>query len=97
MKQKDILIILALLFIFVAVWVGTSIYRSVTKSTIPENVSQDIAPISSTFDTKTIDKLKQRRKVNPSFDIENIIPTPTVSPALTVPPEEASEEGQLAL
>lgn len=79
MKQKDVLIILALLFVFVAMWIGYSIYRNVTKSTISESINQNISPITSTFDSKTIDKLKQRQKINPSFEIENITPTPSAS------------------
>lgn len=79
MKQKDVLIILALLFVFVTMWVGYSIYRNVTKSTISESINQNISPITSTFDSKTIDKLKQRQRINPSFEIENTTPTPSAS------------------
>lgn len=83
MKKKDILIILALLFVFVLVWVGSNIYHDVISSTISEAVNQDISPIDPTFDTKTINTLKQRQKINPSFELENITSTPTqnASPA----------------
>lgn len=86
MKRKDILIILILLFIVVAGWVGSNIYHSAVESTISETVNQDIAPIAPAFDTATIDKLKQRQKINPSFELLEILPA-----------ENASEGGELLL
>lgn len=87
MKQKDILIILILLFIFVAAWVGSNIYHSVVSSTLSETLNQDISPIAPTFDIKTINKLKERQKINPSFELENSIESS----------QNASEEGKLTL
>lgn len=86
MKQKDILIIFILLFIFVVAWIGSNIYRSVVSSTISEAVNQDIAPIEPSFDTKTVDKLKERGKIIPSFELG----VPIVSPP------SASEGGEIA-
>lgn len=86
MKRKDILIILILLFIFVTAWVGSNIYHSIVSSTLSETVNQDISPISPTFDVKTINKLKERQKINPSFELESL---PESS-------QNASEEGKLA-
>jgi len=82
MKQKDILIILILLFIVVVAWVGSSIYRSIVSSTISEATNVDISPITPIFDTKTIDKLKQRQKISPSFELS---------------PQNATQEGKLLL
>ncbi len=96
MKQKDILIIIILLFIFVLVWIGGSIYHSGVNSTISENMSQDIAPIAPTFDTKAIDKLKSREKIVPSFDLERVTPTPIALPTLP-PSPDASQGGKLLL
>lgn len=76
MKQKDILIIFILLFIFVIVWIGSSIYHSVVTSTITEAVNQNIAPIEPTFDVKAINKLKEREKIIPSFELETVIVSP---------------------
>lgn len=99
MKKKDILIILILLFISVVAWIGTSIYHSMVNSTISETTKQDIAPIKPTFNTKSIDKLKERQNISPSFELENIIPTPTlVSPSFPIEiisPQSASKEGQI--
>ena len=91
-KQKDTLIIVILLFIFVLIWIGESVYRSAISSTISENVSQEISPISPTFDTKTIDKLKSREKLTPSFELQNASSTPIVIPTLPYSPN-ASQEG----
>lgn len=96
MKQKDILIIIILLFIFVLVWIGESIYYSGVSSTISENINKDIAPIAPTFDTKTIDMLKSREKIIPSFDLESITPTPITLPTLP-PTPNASQGGKLLL
>lgn len=96
MKQKDILIIIILFFILSLIWIGGSIYHSGVSSTISENTSQDIAPIEPSFDMKTIDKLKSREKIAPSFDLESVTPTPVVLPILP-PSGNASSEGRLLL
>jgi hypothetical protein len=96
MKQKDILVIVILLFIFVLAWIGESIYNSAINSTISESVNQNITPIDPNFDIKTIDKLKSREKVTPLYDLENVAPTPIVLPTLPVSPN-ASREGTLLL
>jgi hypothetical protein len=94
MKQKDTLIIVILLFIFVLIWIGGSVYRSAVGSTISEDVSKEIAPIAPTFDTNVIEKLKTREKITPAFDIQGVSPTPIVLPILPYP-QNASEEGEL--
>lgn len=96
MKQKDILIIIILLFISALIWIGGNIYHSAVSSTISENISKDIAPIAPTFDTKTIDKLKSREKISPSFDLDRITPTPIVLPTLP-PSPNGSQGGRLLL
>lgn len=97
MKQKDILTILILLFVFVAAWVGFNIYHNIVSSTIPKTTKQDISAIAPDFDIKTVDKLKQRQKINPSFELEGGIPTPTPIPSEILFPQNASEEGKLVL
>jgi len=89
MKQKDILIIIVLLFIFTLIALGSSIYTNTVTSTISESVDQDIKPIDKTFDTKAIDNLKSREKIIPSYDLENPIPT------LLSPSKNASQEGKI--
>ena len=97
MKQKDILIILALLFVLVVAWIGGNIYHSIASSTISETTNRDISPIAPTFDTKTVNKLKQRQKINPSFELGNITPTPTPLPIDILFPQSSSSGGKLVL
>lgn len=97
MKQKDILIILILLFTSVLAWIGSSIYHGVVSSTISDTIKQDISPIKPTFDVKTINKIKERRAINPSFELGNITPTPTPLPIEILFPKNASEGGKLPL
>jgi hypothetical protein len=100
MKQKDkrdILIIIVLLFIFVLTWIGGSIYHSALSSTISEEINQNISPISPVFDVKAIDKLKERQKINPSFELGSVTPTPIVLPTIEVSPQNASGEGKILL
>lgn len=97
MKQKDVLIIIILLFIFTLTWIGSSIYHSAVNSTISETTSENISPIAPVFDTKTIDKLKERQKITPSFELGNITPTPISLPTPENSPSNASEGGKLLL
>ena len=97
MKQKDILIIIILLFIFALAWIGGSIYHSVVNSTISETTSKDISPIMPVFDTKTIDKLKERQKIIPFFELGSVTPTPPPYPTPKISTQNASEEGKLLL
>jgi|WetSurMetagenome_2_1015567.scaffolds.fasta_scaffold05040_3 hypothetical protein len=96
LKQKDTLIIVILLFVFVLVWIGESIYQSTTGSTISEDVSKEILPIAPAFDTKTIDNLKSREKIIPAYEFTNVVPTPIALPKLS-PSPKASEAGELLL
>ena len=97
MKQKDILIIIILLFVFTLAWIGGSIFHSSVNSTISKSISQDIEPIAPNFDTKTIDMLKKRQKIIPSYELENVTPTPSTPPTLKISSRNASEEGKLRL
>lgn len=90
MKQKDILIIIVLLFIFAIAWIGSSIYHSAVSSTISENTTKDIAPIAPSFDLKTVDKLRRREKINPSFDLERVTPTPIIVLPTQASPNDSS-------
>lgn len=97
MKQKDTLVIIILLFIFALAWIGESIYHSAISSTISEAINKDIAPISPTFDTETINKLKERQKTTPAYELGNITPTPLALPTIKISPKTASEGGKLLL
>ncbi len=97
MKQKNILIILVFFFVLAVAWIGGNIYHNTATSTISETTNQDISPIAPTFDTKTVNKLKERQKINPSFELQEIIPTPTPLPIEISSPPISSEEAKLVL
>lgn len=82
MKRKDILFLLITTAIFVFVWIVFSVYHNLLTSTIPEILSIQISPISSNFDTKTLDQLKNREKFEPIFEsaiILSVTPSPVSS------------------
>lgn len=79
MKQKELLFILISSSILVFIWIAFSIYHSTTTSTIPEATSIQIVPITPTFNTKTIDLLRQRQKSSPVFELAKPTPTATAT------------------
>jgi hypothetical protein len=86
MKRKDILIILASVFVFVFIWIGFNIYHNSVKSTITETVSIQISSISPNFDTTAVDKLKKRQTVTPIFQSNGTVPTsPNQQPEIVTP------------
>ena len=91
MKQKDILVILISLFVLVVVWIGGNIYHNSVRSTISKTINQDISQINPKFDVKTINKLKNRQRLNPLFELKNITPTPTPLPIEILAPSTSGE------
>ena len=101
MKQKDILIILVSLFILTVLWVIFNIYHNYVTSTIKDPLSIQIIPIEGKFDKDTISKIKNRKRVDPLYEIQPQIsntPTSTEEPASTesaeISPSEIPEENQ---
>lgn len=99
MKQKDFLIILIPAFLLSILWVVFSIYHNLTTSTIKDPLTFQIIPIEGKFDTETINKLKEKQRINPLFDIavketvqtssessliDDVIPTEEITPAETL-------------
>lgn len=81
MKQKDILLLIIPGFFLIIIWVIFSIYHNSVTSTIPENLTLQIAPIIPTFDKTTIEVLKKRTQVTPIFELsksssQTATPTP---------------------
>ena len=94
MKRKDIIFLLVPIFILVVAWVIFNIYHNAATSTISGTLKTNILPIAPNFDTKTVQSLKERGKIEPVFEIkkvETITPTvlpatiPTLSPTLSQP------------
>ena len=69
MKQKDILLIIVPTFVVIVFWIIFSIYHSFISSTISQPLDTQIKPIAPTFDTKTLDDLKNRSRVDPVYDL----------------------------
>jgi len=97
MKQKDILVIIIIFFIFTLTWIASSIWHSGTISTISEETKKNITPIEANFDIKTIEQLKNRQKITPSFELDAVAPTTITLPNLIVPLKKASGEAKLLL
>lgn len=75
---KNLFYFAILTTVFVLSWIGFGIYDNFTKSTISSDTQIRIIPISSTFDTKTIDSLKTKKII--TVDLQESITYPTSSP-----------------
>jgi hypothetical protein len=71
-KQKDILFILISSFILVVAWVAFNIWHIYVTSTINEHIQFQLTPINPTFDQQTMQQLKSREDINPSFVSQSI-------------------------
>ncbi len=95
MKKNDVLFILISAFVLVIALVIFNIYHNAKTSTIQEATSIQIQPITPTFDTKTIEALKQRIKILPVFVLQtNPTPTATTQGQLQPTPQTASQSAQ---
>ena len=57
------------MFIFTLTWVISNVYHSLSTSTIDIPLAESIISIEGSFDTKTIDELKNRKQVEVTDDI----------------------------
>jgi hypothetical protein len=73
MKHKDIILLLVSALLLVIAWVAFNIYHNSVTSTTPEALEKEALIISPDFDEKTIDKLKERKRVVPVYDLEKKI------------------------
>lgn len=82
MKQKELLTILVPLFILTILWVLFNIYHNHVTSTIKDPLNIQIIPIEGNFDNETINKIKDRQRIDPLYEIQNQAdenPTPTTT------------------
>jgi hypothetical protein len=68
-NQKNLIILLSLILIFTLIWVASNIYHKLNTSTIDIPLEASIIPIEGSFDKKTIEDIKSRKRVEPSNDI----------------------------
>lgn len=71
--RKDILFLSVSMFIIVALWILFNVYHAWVTSTITDDLKIQIIPISPKFDLQTLDKLKTREKIEPVFELNNIV------------------------
>lgn len=100
MKKKQILSILIPTFIFVILWITSSVYHGIVTSTISQTESMQITPISPNFDTKIIEQLKKREVITPIYEINGspIISVPnsqTITPISSASAKTATQGGSL--
>lgn len=68
MSQKNILLLIVPAFILVVAWISFGIYHNAVASTISESLNIQILPITPSFDTKTIEKIKNRKIIIPLYE-----------------------------
>ena len=90
---KNLLYFAILTTFFVVCWVGFGIYHNSITSTISEDTSIRIIPISPRFDIETIAKLKSKKVISADLSSSQIAtPTPTTpltpspTPQITITP-----------
>ena len=91
MKQRDILFLLISSAILAGIWIVFTIAHNALTSTITPTISQQLIPLSNTFDQKTLQTLQTRKGVTPQFIISVVVsttptPTPTLIPISPVNP-----------
>lgn len=102
MKQKDILLLSISAFVLIMAWIAFSIYHNSAESTISEPIEEKIVPIAPDFNTKIIDDIKNKRDIQPLYEIQvapksstTQSPEPRVSetpPQEIVPTQQPIEE-----
>lgn len=80
MKRGDIILLLSEIFILVVVWIVFNILHNSATSTLPEALTENVLPINPDFDTKTLEGLKTRERVEPIYDLRSIIATESSLP-----------------
>lgn len=97
MKQKDIFYIVVSSFILIVIWIASNLWHIQNASKLTETVITQSLPITPSFDTKTLIKLKERTTAAPVFSTKPIAsqaailtpattPTPTQSVVVSITP-----------
>lgn len=77
------IIILVPAFILTVLWVLFNVYHNYISSTITDPLTHQIIPIEGSFDSDTIEEIKQRKRVEPANEIViEVSETPTPTPQL---------------
>lgn len=91
-KQKDILFILISSFILVVAWVSFNIYHIYVTSTINQHIQFQLTPINPNFDQQTMQQLKTREDINPSFESQPLASNSGIQQAAPQEPTEVPSQ-----
>jgi hypothetical protein len=103
-RQKEIIIILASIFVLSMIWIGFNLWHNAVTSTISQPLNADIQDISPDFNTNSIQILKKRTYIDPLYSVSGqkdetstteATPLATAAAVPTVP-LQASTSGQTA-
>jgi len=96
---KDALIIAILTLITVLTWVGLDVYRTLTKTEIPQILQRQIAPLNPKIPVTTMEGLEPRLSFTQEELSEVVIPAPEeeeLEELVEEVEEEATESGTVA-
>lgn len=60
MSRNESLLLAIIFFITVITWIALGVYRANSESTVTSVQEEEIKPLTTQFDTKTIESLQQR-------------------------------------
>ena len=55
----------------IALWIGFSVYHAYTKTTVPQVLKEQLAPLDPSLDNKTLESLKEKKYIAPE-DLANM-------------------------
>lgn len=88
---RNLYLLSILLTVGVVSWIGFNVFLNMTQSTIPEDTSTQIVPITPTFDLQTMQDLELRSRVDVNLSDDSPLPAQGSAP-LPEDEEEPSPE-----
>jgi hypothetical protein len=88
--QKDILYLSISIFVVVVLWIGFNLYHAHATSTIAPEIQAKIEKIDPAFDTATLQKLEERQRVNPVYELTNASSGANLTPSPTAQEQSPS-------
>jgi hypothetical protein len=89
MNSKEFFYIVISSFILTVIWIASNVYHAYATSTIDTLLQMQIEPIMPDFDMQTINKIKQRVKIEPETRVA--LPTQEPTPTTSVLPTPSDE------
>lgn len=69
MKQKDFVLLLGSSCIVVVAWIIFSFINKTVTSTLDKTLTQTVKPIAGSFDTETLQRVRERQQVVPDYSL----------------------------